>query len=123
MANTGLPFLPWIIERCTKIGLGFMVAPDITSIYVVGFFLAFYIPTITTIFVYQRWKLGNLTTNRKIVLLTITFLAAFGLLLLLFDLLGHEYEIWAFLYALTLTIITIGDRIAERTKARRNGQL
>lgn len=100
-----------------------MIAPDILPILVVFIFLNVYNPTVTTVFVYQRWTLRSLTREKKIIFLAITFLATLVVLLLLHHFLKHEFEIWAILYGLTLTVITIGDRIAEKNRLRRKGEL
>ena len=99
-----------------------MIAPDIFPTLIVITTLNVYNPTITTIFVYQRWTLRNVTTRKKIIFLTVTFVATLVLLLLLHHFFKQEFEVWAILYGLTLTVITIGDRIAERNRLRSNGQ-
>lgn len=99
-----------------------MIAPDILPILTVLIFLTFYNPTITTIFVYQRWRLRDLGTTKTIIVLTITFLATLVLLLLFQRLFRQGFAIWTILYGLALTVIVIGDRIAKWNKVRSKGK-
>jgi hypothetical protein len=91
-----------------------MIAPNLLPLIIATIVLLLFNPTITTVFVYNRWNIKSKGASKRRVISLTTFILTFILFLSLQFLFKHSFEIWTIMYALTMTILVIGDRIAKK---------
>ncbi|MEO8148941.1 MAG: hypothetical protein ABI723_14945 [Bacteroidia bacterium] len=91
-----------------------MIAPDILLAIITFFFLLIYGPAMTSIFFYERWKFKNLKLFEMVVSSSTVFIFSFLLLLAGHFVFKQAFEVWLVIYALTITILVIGEKATKR---------
>lgn len=95
-----------------------MIAPDLSSQFLLIVVLFLCSGLSTCFFVYNRWKLDVITPGKRLVrLITIFILTVIFLITLQFTF-KQSFEIWLVIYTVTMTIIAFGDFISLRLKTK-----
>lgn len=95
-----------------------MYSIDLFPIIVITIFLLLYNPTMTVIFINQRFDLTKLGRylNKRLIMLLIFVFTFFGQCIL--KSFGPGSEIWLFVYFITITIVVVWDRIAKMNEKK-----
>lgn len=95
-----------------------MFSPDLRYQLIIAIALLLFSGVSTCFFVYNRWNLNVMIPRKRWgILLTIFILTIVALLSLQF-VFEQSFEIWLLIYAVTISIITLGDFITFRLKAK-----
>lgn len=95
-----------------------MFSPDLRYQLIIAIALLLFSGVSTCFFVYNRWNLNVMILLKSWGILLATFILTIVALLSLQFVFEQSFEIWLLVYAITISVITIGDFITFRLKAR-----